>query len=253
VIAARPWAMGLRRVARRKAMRGARVGRHEAMGQQRVGLPRPADEGPFAGLSPVGRAVAGVALAQLLFTATFRGPRQRFWQRMTITGLALGSYALVNGTAPRRARIGPREVALGAGSAGVLYATFWVGDRFARRFVPSGEGDIADIYALRELAPHAAIAARLATIIGPAEELFWRAFVQTTLMERYGRWPGAAIATAAYGGVHVVTGNFTLIGAASVAGAHWSALYALGMPLGALIASHVIWDTWIFLVQPTGS
>ena len=50
----------------------------------------------------------------------------------------------------------------------------------------------------------------------------------------------------------MVSGNFTLLGAAGVAGAHWSALYAAGVPLGALIVSHVAWDVWIFLVQPTG-
>ena len=33
-------------------------------------------------------------------------------------------------------------------------------------------------------------------------------------MARYGRWPGAALAAMAYGGVHIVTGNFTLFGAA---------------------------------------
>ena len=71
-------------------------------------------------------------------------------------------------------------------------------------------------------------------------------------MRRFGRWPGAALAAAAYGGVHVVTGNFTLFGAAGIAGAHWCALYAAGVPLGALIVSHVAWDVWIFLVQPTG-
>ena len=71
-------------------------------------------------------------------------------------------------------------------------------------------------------------------------------------MRRYGRWTGAVLATLAYGGVHVVTGNFTLFGAAGIAGAHWCVLYAAGVPLGALIVSHVAWDTWIFLVQPTG-
>ena len=35
-------------------------------------------------------------------------------------------------------------------------------------------------------------------------------------MRRYGRWPGAALAAAAYGGVHVTTGNFTLLGAAGI-------------------------------------
>ncbi len=71
-------------------------------------------------------------------------------------------------------------------------------------------------------------------------------------MARFGRWRGAALATAAYGGVHLITGNVTLFGAAGVAGAHWSALYAAGAPLGALVVSHVTWDIWIFLLQPTG-
>ena len=130
--------------------------------------------------------------------------------------------------------------------------TFKVGDVFARRFVPGGEAQIQDIYALRTIRPRPEIAARLATIIGPAEELFWRGLVQEALMRRYGRWRGAALAAVAYGGVHVVTGNFTLFGAAGIAGAHWCALYAAGVPLGALVVSHVTWDVWIFLVQPTG-
>ena len=71
-------------------------------------------------------------------------------------------------------------------------------------------------------------------------------------MARFGRWPGAALASLSYAGVHVVTGNFTLFGAAGIAGAHWCALYAAGMPMGGLIVSHVAWDIWIFLVQPTG-
>ncbi|MGH2513096.1 MAG: lysostaphin resistance A-like protein, partial [Candidatus Limnocylindrales bacterium] len=141
---------------------------------------------------------------------------------------------------------------VGLASAGTLYLTFQVGDRFARRFVPGGDDQIRDIYALRTLRPRGEIAARLALLIGPAEEIFWRGLVQSALMRRYGRWRGAALATIAYGGVHVVTGNFTLMGAASVAGAHWCALYAAGVPLGALIVSHTSWDIWIFLVQPTG-
>jgi hypothetical protein len=36
-----------------------------------------------------------------------------------------------------------------------------------------------------------------------------------------------------------------------VAGAYWGLLAAAGMPMGALIVSHVAWDVWIFLVAPT--
>ncbi len=169
-----------------------------------------------------------------------------------MTGLGLGSLALLTSAPSRRAGIRWWHVPLGLLSAGILYLTFQVGDRFARRFVPSGEREIGEIYALRTIRPRNEIAARLAGIIGPAEELFWRGLVQSALMRRYGRWRGAALAAVAYGSVHVSSGNVTLLGAAGVAGAHWSALYAAGVPLGALIVSHVAWDVWIFLIQPTG-
>ncbi len=171
---------------------------------------------------------------------------------MTGTGLMLGGLALVARPGLGQARIGRREVGLGLASAAVLYGTFKLGDRFARRFVPGGDDQIRDIYSLRELAPRGETAARLVAIIGPAEELFWRGLVQEALMRRYGRWTGAAMAAAAYSAVHVTTGNFTLLGAAGVAGAHWCVLYAAGVPIGALIVSHCAWDVWIFLVQPTG-
>ena len=194
----------------------------------------------------------GLAAASAAFTATFRGPRERFWTRMTWTGIGLGGLAVLFSRPARGARIRWWHVPLGLASAAVLYVTFQVGDRFARRFVPSGDAEIREIYALRTLRPRGEIATRLATIVGPAEELFWRGLVQAALMRRFGRWKGAAIAAGAYGGVHVTSGNFTLLGAAGVAGAHWCALYAAGVPLGALIVSHVAWDIWIFLVQPTG-
>ncbi len=207
-----------------------------------------ADRGAPGGL-PL---AVGLIAAQAAFAATFRGPRDRFWQRMTVTGLGLGSFALLTSRPARRVRLDLRQVLVGLASARVLYVTFRFGDRFARRVVPGGDADIRDIYGLRTLRPRGEIAARLATIVGPAEELFWRGLVQAALMRRLGRWRGAIAATLAYGGVHVVTGNFTLFGAATVAGAHWCALYAAGVPLGALVVSHVSWDIWIFLVQPTG-
>ena len=204
-----------------------------------------------AGPSPVAL-WAGLIGAAAAFTAVFRGPRPRFWGRMTFTGLGLGGFALLTSPAARRTRIRPWHIPLGLASAGILYVTFAFGDRFARGFVPGGDREIREIYTLRTLRPREEIAFRLATVIGPAEELFWRGLVQEALMRRYGRWMGAALATVAYGGVHVVTGNFTLMGAAGVAGAHWCALYAAGVPLGALVVSHCAWDVWIFLVQPTG-
>ena len=191
------------------------------------------------------RLVLGVGLgaAAALFALTFRGERARFWERMTLTGFILGNMALANESDLRRIKPTGRDVAFGLASAALLYQIFEVGDRFARSVMPRGSKEIKDIYALRAIAPKEEIAARLATVIGPAEELFWRGFVQ--------RRAGGLAAAAAYGGVHVVTGNMTLIGAAAIAGMYWGLLRALGMSMPALITSHIAWDIWIFLLAPT--
>ena len=194
---------------------------------------------------------ASLAVGYASFASTFLGPKQRFWQRMTRTGLLLGTAALAADKDLRSARPQPRDVATGAAIAAGLYAVFLVGDKAARVIMPSGADDIADVYELRTLRPKGEIAARLAAVIGPAEELYWRGLLQSELTRRYGPLKGAAAATAAYSGVHLCTRNPTLIGAASVAGGGWSALRAAGVSMPALVISHVIWDIWIFLVQPT--
>ena len=187
----------------------------------------------------------GLAAAFVAFALTFRGPRPQFWQRMTLTGLSLGGFSLWKQPKLRHTRITPKDVALGLGSAGALYVIFQVGDRVARVILPFGSEQIENIYELRTLRPKREIAARLISIIGPAEELFWRGLVQEPFTKRFGKWPGAALGTAAYGGAHLVTGNFTLIGAATRRWGLWSACAALGMPMGALIVSHSAWDMWI--------
>ena len=185
----------------------------------------------------------GLAGAFGLFALTFRGERARFWERMTLTGFVLGAMAVANEPELRKMKWRKQDLFLGLGSAAVLYGIFQIGDRFARAVMPRGSREIGDIYALRRLAPKEEIGARLATVIGPAEELFWRGFVQ--------RRAGGLAAAAAYGGAHLVTGNTTLIGAAAVAGIYWGLLRALGMSMPALITSHIAWDIWIFLLAPT--
>jgi CAAX protease family protein len=188
-------------------------------------------------------AILALGTAFGLFAWTFRGDRRRFWERMTVTGFVLGNMALANDGELRRMKPRARDVALGVGSAAVLYGIFQIGDRLARSVMPRGAKDIQDIYALRRLEPPETIAARLATVIGPAEELFWRGLVQ--------RRVGGIGAAAAYGGAHLVTGNTTLVGAATVAGIYWGLLRRLGMSMPALITSHIAWDIWIFLLAPT--
>lgn len=193
----------------------------------------------------------GAGLAFIFFARTFGGPRKRFWSHMTGTGLSLGSLALATQPSLRKTRIGLKDILLGIGSAAALYGIFHLGDRISRVVVPNGGRQIDEIYALKRIRPRRELMARLGLVIGPAEEFFWRGFLQEGLMEHFGRFWGTLMGVAAYGGAHIISGNFTLVGAATIAGGFWGGLYALGMPLGALIVSHILWDNIIFLIAPT--
>jgi membrane protease YdiL (CAAX protease family) len=193
----------------------------------------------------------GLLIAYPAFALTFRGSRDRFWDRMTTTGAILGILSMVSDHSLRRPFLRARDVVFGLGIAAGLYGIFQVGDRMARKVLPDGGANIGEIYGLRELRPRDEIALRLATVVGPAEELFWRGLLQRSIARRWGGLFAALSSAAAYGGAHLVTGNPALIGAATVAGAYWSALAAIGTPMTALVVSHVTWDIWIFLVAPT--
>ena len=70
--------------------------------------------------------LGGLAAAFVAFGLTFRGPRKQFWNRMTATGLTLGSLSLAARPELRKTRIGPKDVALGISSAAALYVIFQI-------------------------------------------------------------------------------------------------------------------------------
>ena len=193
-----------------------------------------------------------MGLAGLVWTASFRG-RSHFWQKMAAGVGTMGAFALVANPELRssRNRPRPRDLGVGLATAAVLYGVFRLGDRFARKVMPNGAADIADVYERRKMAPRWFIAPALAVLIAPGEELFWRGLVNGYLMQRLGRVTGSALGAVIYGGIHLVTGNLTLTGAAGIAGAFWSLQYLFEGRLPAVVVSHIAWDVWIFLVQPT--
>ncbi len=193
-----------------------------------------------------------MGLAAVVWTAAFRG-RSHFWQKMAVGVGAMGAVAVAANPELRSARNRPRlrDLPAGVAAAAALYGIFRTGDRFARRVMPTGAQDIADVYERRRMAPRWFIAAALALVIAPGEELFWRGLVNGYLMQRLGRVAGSAAGAVIYGGIHLITGNLTLSGAAGIAGAFWSLQHLFEGRLPAVIVSHVTWDLWIFLVQPT--
>ena len=95
------------------------------------------------------------------------------------------------------------------------------------------------------------LAALLLLLIGPAEEIFWRGYVQRTLSKRWNPNAGFVVATLIYALVHAGSCNFMLVMAALVVGAAWGALYRF-FPnrFAAIILSHAVWDVAVFIFFP---
>ena len=95
------------------------------------------------------------------------------------------------------------------------------------------------------------IALLLLFIIGPAEEIFWRGFIQRRLSARWNADLGFAATTFLYTFVHIWSFNFMLIMAALVVGFCWGIIYRFfPKSLTALIISHAVWDVCAFVLFP---
>lgn len=88
-------------------------------------------------------------------------------------------------------------------------------------------------------------------IIGPAEEIFWRGYIQQSFSSRWTPTVGFIVTTLIYSLVHISKMNFMLIMAATVAGIIWGLAYRFFPErLGAIIISHALWDCAVFIWFP---
>ena len=139
----------------------------------------------------------------------------------------------------------------GAGLATFLWGVFWLGDKVSARLFAFAPGQIDHVYALKEGTLPFFIGFLLLVLIGPAEEIFWRGYVQRTLSDLYGKNTAAFLAISAYTLVHLFSFNFMLLVAAAVLGVVWSAIYRFyPRRLPTLIVSHALWDAAVFVFFP---
>lgn len=195
--------------------------------------------------------IGTVLLAALLWFITFALGGISFWAKISISAATLAGLSFLLQPAHREEfRFDARAVALGLAAAAALYLVFWMGKAVATTLFDFAGRQIGGIYTKATGASMGVIALLLFFVTGPSEEIFWRGFLQRQLMKRFGRWPGWALATAVYAGVHVCSLNFMLVGAAAVAGAFWGAMYARCGNLAPVIVSHSVWSAVIFAVLP---
>lgn len=181
-------------------------------------------------------------------------PHLNFWLTMALSGVILTSMSLSISPELRsslRENFRVSDVPLGVAIGAVLWGIFWVGDKVAVWMFPFADGEIGSIYAMRDGMDYLAIGALLLLVVGPAEEIFWRGFVQERLSVKWSPTMGFVLTTAIYALAHIWSFNFMLIVAAAVAGGVWGLLYRLfPKRIWALVISHAVWDVAVFLIFP---
>lgn len=143
-----------------------------------------------------------------------------------------------------------KEIGLGVGAAVVLWIVFYFGEYFSSLVFGFARDQVDGIYALKDGQNKIWIALGLLFIMGPAEEIFWRGYVQHSLIEKHGEWKAFAITTLIYTLVHIWSFNFMLIMAAMVCGIFWGLMYRYNKNLVPLIISHSLWDVAVFILFP---
>lgn len=196
-----------------------------------------------------------VGVAAVLWFVMFSpwtAPKLNFWYAMTFSAVVLTTLATAFCREwMRDVRFSLREVAAGLGIAFVLWWVFWTGDKLSGLLFSFERPQVEMIYAMKHDTPDVVIALLLLLLIGPAEEIFWRGFVQRRMMQKWGMNIGFLLATACYTVVHIPSLNFMLIMAALVVGFCWGLIYRLfPRHLAALIVSHAVWDACAFVIFP---
>ena len=198
---------------------------------------------------------AGVLLAAVLWTIMFSpwtAPHVNFWVMMTCSGAALTIFT--TWARPgwwKEVRLKFSDVVLGITLAAALWGVFWLGEFFSTLLFDFARGQVDSIYGMKEGENPLVLTLLMLLIIGPAEEIFWRGFIQTRFSARWNPNTGFIVTTLVYSLVHLSKFILMLIMAAMVAGLVWGLAYRFFPErLGAIIISHALWDCAVFIWFP---
>jgi membrane protease YdiL (CAAX protease family) len=174
-----------------------------------------------------------------------------FWLTMTAAGITLTLMsAFLGKDFKKQFSLSLKDVLIGLGSAVVLYVVFFLGDFFSKLLFDFAKDQVGQIYMMKEGENPLFLSLLLILLIGPAEEIFWRGYVQRMLEPKFGSWVALIVTTLIYTLVHIWSFNFMLIMSAMVCGAFWGLLYKYNKNLVTLIVSHAVWDVSVFILFP---
>lgn len=215
------------------------------------------------------KVIVPIAVAAVLWFYMFSpwtAGHTNFWLTMSFAAVTLTTMAIlfskrqnVFQQADRSLKAFAIQLVVGIVIAFLLWSVFWIGDKLSQWMFDFARPQVDLVYNMKTGFPDGVIALLLLFLIGPAEEFFWRGFIQRemaiTLPSRKGFLSADnvsfAMTTIIYALVHIWSFNFMLVMAALVAGFIWGLLYRLQPSLlPALIVSHAVWDALVFVILP---
>lgn len=196
-----------------------------------------------------------IILAAILWTIMFcpmTTPHINFWWMMTASACTLSILStLFNPKWWKNVHISISGVLEGVAIAVALWGIFWVGDKLSQILFNFARPQVDLIYGMKEGESPWLLTALMLFLIGPAEEIFWRGYVQKTLQQKWNPNIGLVVTTLIYALVHAGSCNFMLVMAALVAGATWGILYRFfPQKFFTIILSHALWDVAVFVWFP---
>lgn len=199
-------------------------------------------------------AIAIAALLWFYMFSQWTSSLSNFWLNMSISAVILSTMAVLwsgNRVSSFSAKNIAVQTAVGIAVAFALWGIFWIGDVLSQLLFSFARGQVDSVYAMKDGSNPGIITLLLLFLIGPAEEYFWRGYVQKTMAAQIGGNAALVATTLIYALVHVWSFNFMLIMAAFVAGTVWGLIYRLKPSLlPATIISHAVWDALVFVILP---
>ena len=175
-----------------------------------------------------------------------------FWYVMLIAAGVLTTLSFIFGKEWKsQISFNFKDVAIGIGSAVLLWGVFYLGNEISGLLFDFARPQVDTVYAMKDGESKLFLSLALLLWIGPAEEIFWRGYVQKTLSNsKYGEIKAFVITTLIYAFVHIWAFNFMLFMAALFCGIFWGFIYMKNKNLLTVLISHAIWDVAVFILFP---
>ena len=201
------------------------------------------------------KAVFTIFVAAILWTIMFcpiTAPYVNFWWMMTASACTLSLLATFFGRDWwKDVRIDLSNILLGIAIAVALWSVFWIGDKLSQLIFNFARPQVDIIYGMKDGESPLLLTLLMLFLIGPAEEIFWRGYIQKSFSQYWNPNVGMVVTTAIYSLVHAGSCNFMLTMAALVAGLAWGIMYRFfSEKFGAIIISHALWDVAVFIWFP---